>query len=97
MLHLGKIEKGYVLLQCKYNYLTSQWFRYKHKKNTESKVENGKTYNDVCIERDSLITMKYKQGETDTIEYYRVVGIFGKYYNKWFVYIESDEIMRKKY
>ena len=55
------------------------------------------TYNDVYIERYSIITMKCKQGSTESIEYYGVLGIFSKYYNKWFVHIDSDKIMWNKY
>ena len=36
--------------------------------------------------------MNCKQGEIDSIEYYRVLGIFSKYHNKWFAHIDSDKL-----
>ena len=42
------------------------------------------TYNDVYIEYGSIVTINCKQGETESIEYYRVLGIFSKYYNNFF-------------
>ena len=96
LIQLGTIDKGSVSLQSKYVYLTSRWFRSKHKKNTDSKIEKLQTYNDVYIELDVIITMKCKQGVTYSAEYYRVPVIFSKYYNKLFVHIDGDRIMWSK-
>ena len=41
--------------------------------------------------------MKCKPEETKSIEYYRVIVIFSKYYNTWFVQINSDNIVWNKY
>ena len=77
-LQLGKIGKVSVSLQVKHTSLIPQRFRSKHKKNTKSKLKKVHTYNYVYIDRDSLITMKYKQEKNDSIEYYRLLGIFSK-------------------
>ena len=87
---------GLVSLQGNFTSLTSRWFRYKHKKKTESKFKKFQTNNDVYIHCVILIKMKCNQGEIESIEYYRVLGIFRKQYNKWFINIDSDRIMRKK-
>ena len=55
------------------------------------------TYNDVYIEYVSIVTINCKQGETESIEYYRVLGIFSKYYNNLFFYIGSNKIIWNKY
>ena len=49
----------------------------------------------VWIERDTLVTLKYKQGGRngqETVQYYRVLGIFSKHYNKWFVELDHKKI-----
>ena len=38
----------------------------------------------ICIERDTLILLKCRRGTTDTVEHYRVLCPFTKYYNKWY-------------
>ena len=72
---LGKIEKGMVLLQGKYTYLTSRCFRYKHKKKNESRVKNCRHIM-VYILRVVVIVMKCRQDKD-------LLGIFSKYYNKY--------------
>ena len=96
LIQLGKIEKVSVSLQGKYTSLNLRWFRSKHTNNIESRVKKVQKYNDVYIEPDGIIAINFKLGETDSIEYYRVLGIFIKYYNKWFVNINSAKILWNK-
>ena len=96
LIQLGKIEKVSVSLQCKYTSLNLRWFRSKHTNNIESRVKKVQKYNDVYIEPDGIIAINFKLGETDSIEYYRVLGIFIKYYNKWFININSAKILWNK-
>ena len=55
------------------------------------------TYNDAYIEYGSIVKIKCKQGETESIEYYTVLGIFSKYYNNLFFHIGSNKIIWKNY
>ena len=41
--------------------------------------------------------MKCQWEQAESIENYRVLGIFSKYYSKCFVYMESDKILQDKY
>ena len=43
----------------------------------------------VYIQRDSLVNLKVKCGRTESVEPYRVLGFFSKFYNKWFVSAEK--------
>ena len=49
------------------------------------------------LESGSLIITKCQCGKDESMEYYRVLGIFRKYYNKWFVSIESGTNMWEKF
>ena len=44
---------------------------------------NEKDY--IYIEWNTLITLNCKQGQTASTEYWRVLAIFTKHYNKWLV------------
>jgi len=46
---------------------------------------------DDFIERETLIKLSLKKGGQVSSQYYRVLGIFDKYYNKWFVEFEKDK------
>ena len=66
-----------------------RWFSQK-KKLDES--DGNAASNDalLCIQWDSLIQMKCKRGNAESVENYRVLGLFSKYYNKWFVAPEDS-------
>ena len=40
---------------------------------------------EIYIERSTLITLKCKHVQTTSTDYYRVLALFNKYYNKWLV------------
>ena len=44
----------------------------------------------ICIQQDSLIQVECKRGRAVSVENYRVLALFGKYYNKWFVSLEES-------
>ena len=52
---------------------------------------------DVYIERKIIIKMKFQQVKYDSIEYYRLIVIFNKYYNKWFINMDSRKNLCGKY
>ena len=86
LLQLGKMEKGALTAASKYNSRNGRWFGQKPKK--DSLVEDGGDA-DLYIERDSMIQLTCKRGNTEAIENYRVLAFFTKYYNKWFVAMEK--------
>ena len=43
----------------------------------------------VYIQHDSLVHLSVKRGRTESVEPYRVLGFFTKFYNKWFVSTEE--------
>ena len=49
------------------------------------------------IERKILIKINCQQVQAGSINNYRVLGIFRKYYNKWFDHMESEKNMWDKY
>ena len=95
LMHLGKIEKGSLLPDGKFKSLNGRWFGTK-KKRGKSGDGNEATEgsDDKYIERDSLIKMKCERGKSSvSIEYYRVLAIFSKHYNKWFIDWDSDKFL----
>jgi hypothetical protein len=37
-----------------------------------------------------------KRGNTTTVEYYRVLALFSKHYNKWFLHWDDDKVLFDK-
>jgi len=50
---------------------------------------NAEAKGEVNLRRASLVWVIYKCGKSISPEYYRVLGFFSKYYNKWWVAEES--------
>ena len=40
--------------------------------------------------------MKFQRGKNESIEYYRVIGMFRNYHNKWFVYMDRKNFHKKR-
>ena len=68
--------------------LISRWFGEKKRKKEE---DDGDKDSDNFIERDTLVKLSVKKGGQISSQYYRVLGIFDKYYNKWFVEFNKDK------
>ena len=68
--------------------LISRWFGEKKRKKEE---DDGGKDSDDFIERDTLVKLSVKKGGQISSQYYRVLGIFDKYYNKWFVEFNKDK------
>ena len=96
LMQLGKIEKGSLMPDGKFKSLNARWFGCKKKKG-KSGDENEATEGDgnkyIQIQCDGLIRMKCVRGTSTTIEYYRVLAIFSKHYNKWFIDWDSDKFL----
>jgi len=99
-MQLGKIEKGSLLLDSKYKLLHARWFGEKKSRNSrelDTSLDDVERVSDqVYIARGTLVTMKYNRGKSVTTEHYRVLGIFSKHYNKWFVHWDSDRVLFKR-
>jgi hypothetical protein len=88
---LGKIEKGLVSGEGKDMSLHGRWFN--AKKQAEAKAnENGGDAGGQLIQRDRLIRLKAKCGKSKSIEYYRVLAIFSKRYNKWYLHWDEEKV-----
>ena len=70
--------------------LLSRWFGDKKKKKKED--DEGKDCHDF-IERDTLIKLSVKKGGQTIVQNYRVIGIFSKHYNTWFVEFEQKQVV----
>ena len=74
----------------KFRSLLSRWFGNNKKKKKEG--DEGKDCHDF-IKRDTLIKLNVKKGEQTIVRNYRVLGIFSKHYNKWFVEFEQKQVV----
>ena len=44
------------------------------------------------IKRDTLVKFRATRWKNESVEYYRVLAIFSKHYNKWFINWDSDQV-----
>ena len=94
LLQLGKIERGSVLPDGKYNSLNGRWFGCKTratKQATSTEVAPEGTVQQY-IGRDTLVKVKCKRGRVVTVEWFCVLCLFSKHYNKWYVHWENDRV-----
>ncbi len=89
-LQLGKLEKGAATTASKFKSLKGRWFSQKGDHETVDSDKDGERY----IQCDSLIKVHCKCGEIISVENYRVLGVFTKHQNKWFVSTEGRSIIR---
>ena len=68
--------------------LISRWFGEKKRKKEE---DDGGKDSDDFIKWDTLVKLSVKKGGQISSQYYRVLGIFDKYYNRWFVDFNKDK------
>lgn len=87
---LGRLEKGSMSMDGRFKSLPGRWFNAKNPSLKSSDYIDGDGVQ--FIQRDSLITVKAKRGKTESIEYYRVLGIFSKHYNKWYLHWDEDKV-----
>jgi len=95
-MQLRRIEKGSLLPDGKYKSLQGHWFGSKKISANDTAGANQDSHgvpdDKVYIGRDTLVKMKCKRGKTVSSEYYRVLGIYSKHYNKWFVHWDGDRV-----
>ena len=81
-MQLGKVERGSLISDRNYKSLNARCFGF-NKKNKEASEEDSRDdMEGEFIQRYTLVTIKFKRGQAETIEYYRVLAIFSKHYNK---------------
>ena len=68
--------------------LISWWFGERKRKNEE---DEGDKDSDDFIERDTLVKLSVNKGRQISNQYYRVLGIFDKSYNRWYVDFNKDQ------
>ena len=93
LMQLGKVEKGSLTPDGKFGSLQARWFSSKPKNVGPSKPSTKEQSDGVYIRRDTLVTLNCQRGGTISVEYYRVLALFSKHYNKWFVHWDSNCIL----
>eukprot|EP00956_Cyclotella_meneghiniana_P031379 scaffold82280_cov71-Cyclotella_meneghiniana.AAC.1 len=77
LLQLGKMEKGSITSDGR-----------SHQIQTVVRAWAEKT----MIKRDTLVKFRATRGKNESVECYRVLAIFSKHYNKWFIHWDSDQV-----
>jgi hypothetical protein len=89
MLTLG-CDKGSITMDHKFKSRTERWFTATRNlaKNWDSSTNHEWTH--LVLRRDSIIELHLRKGGQEQVLEYRALAFFTKYYNKWFVSIESE-------
>jgi hypothetical protein len=91
-------EQGSTTDERKYKSLRQRWFSLDGRRPKQQDDEEGSNGKEpILIERDVLVRLPIKQAsktEPEQFASYLVMGIFNKYYNKWFL-ITQDEAKEK--
>ena len=82
------MDKGATASAEEYKSRNERWFNQSQKKPTNEEVTDG--IEDLYIRSNSLIQVRCNRGIAETVKCYRVLYLFTKYYNKWFVSIENE-------
>jgi hypothetical protein len=80
-------------MELKYKSLSARWFGCKAKKtvnNDDSSLEDSSSSD--YISRDSLVTVHVTRGSNTTLEHYRVLALYSKHYNKWYLHWDDDKV-----
>ena len=80
LLSIGKLDKGATASAENYKSRNERWFNQKQKNPSKDDVTDG--IEDLYIQCGRLIQVRCKRGSADTVECYRVLDFFTKYYNK---------------
>jgi hypothetical protein len=97
-MQLGKSEKGSISIspEGKFKSLQMRWFAIKAgKKSNDNTVGDGNCNDRQMIKRDTLVSYRVKRGQNESLEYYRVLAIFSKHYNKWFLHWDDEVLFEK--
>jgi len=105
LVDLGKLEKGAMSSAAHFKSRNGRWFsqtktsgKNKEKQRLVGATDAGDTaaavteasVDPIFIQRDSLIQVKCMRGSAESVENYRVLALFSKYYNKWYVSLENS-------
>ena len=85
-LSLGKAEKGATTGEQKVKSRNERWYNQKPvKKTNDSEISS-----DLFLRRDSFIKLEMKRGNGVEHAHYRVLSLFTKFNNKWFISEEAE-------
>ena len=87
LLRLGKAEKGATTSEQKVKSRSERWYNQKPKKKSDIDKGGG---GELLLRRDSFITLEMKRGGAVETAHYRVLSLFTKFNNKWFISEESE-------
>jgi hypothetical protein len=95
-LEMEKREKGSTSLDRKSKSLQQRWFNKGNYNGKKVEISSGGKAKVVTyVERDSLIELMCKQGkgrnQSETLQLYRVLALFHKHYNKWYIIEENKK------
>ena len=101
LLDLGRLEKGSLLFDTKQKSFQQRWMGSKVRRNPMKPVgdvdQGGKEVEDeIFIERDILIQLYCNRWGAVTVENYRVLCPFAKYYNKWYIPVNKTKFVWNK-
>ncbi len=82
MLDLSGNEKRSAFSDGKTKSLQQRWFSTHSKAETEGEHKENNKSSSIFIQWDSLVTMKCKRDQHESIKKYWVLAMFTKYYNK---------------
>jgi hypothetical protein len=90
MLTLG-CDKGSITMDHKFKSRTERWFTVKTSGDYGFKTNELRPNTPhLVLRRDSIIELHTKKGGQEQVLEYRALAFFTKYYNKWFVSIQSE-------
>ena len=82
LMGLGKIEKGALDMKAKYNSRNGRWYNSEPKKKTTNDNQDD---SGLFLQRDSRVMLQMKRGGAVELASYKVLSLFTKSSNKWFV------------
>ena len=87
ILQLVSIDKGAVSTKGKYKGCNERCFQVKKGDTLSGDLDDAtddNTGDKVNVVRDTLVKFLCKSGKLELAEFYRIMGFFNRYYNKWF-------------
>ena len=91
LLEAVNLDKGSVDTRAKYKSQSQRWFTAKKGGCLEdSPGKNTAVDEPEGVGRDTLMKLRWKGGAGGTSKNYIFLGVFQKYYNKWFVFLQKS-------
>ena len=85
-----RCDKGLITMDHKFKSITEHWFSMKSSRDSKYKTDEPQPDQPcLLLRRDSTIELHVRKGGQVQVLEYRVLAFFTKFYNKWFVSIQS--------